>query len=631
MVVSASFGFCLASTLNVFSQSDSKLQQAMGITPKQVVSYEKPSDAVLKECTFATTKEPSGFIVHHASGRILRRFVDSNGDNKLDQWAYYENGMEVYRDLDTNFDGRTDEYRWVGPAGTRWGLDRDQNGTIDSWKLISAEEVAFECFEAIRNADQDRFNRLLLTSNELASLQIGSQINLDLAARLKKAQTNFARMARSQKTINTKARFVDAGVGRPQMMAAGTLGNKRDLVVYDQASCFFDAPDGSQLAIGSLVKVGNVWRMVELPEIVDPTKPLTSGGAFFPLPAHGGISTASTAADQNFSKLYDALTKVDEDLKTARGAQIEKLEKHKADLLVQFYMTTKDPKTKQDWLENLADSVAHSYQMDRFKDGLNYLQKFVASQRSAQGMDYVVWSNIYAEYGWANSNGDKTQQKKAYPRMIAQLEAFQKRYPTSLKSADALIQLAVHNEVNSTDEPEKAIDWYRQCMKRFPDTKYGRRSAGAASRLGSFGKTLPFTGKKLDGSKFDIKSLRNKIVVLYFWETWCCDDNDIKELAKLAEKYKEELVIVGCNIEGRRPTDKSGQETERFKAFVKSHPDMTWIQLHEPGSVENSTLAHQLGIATEPMVCLIGTANKLVECNIGIGGLEREIERERRR
>ena len=117
----------------------------MGITPKQVVSYEKPSAAVLKECTFATTKKPSGFIVHHSSGRILRRFVDSNGDNKLDQWSYYENGLEVYRDLDTNFDGRTDEYRWVGPAGTRWGLDRDQNGTIDSWKVISAEEVAYEC------------------------------------------------------------------------------------------------------------------------------------------------------------------------------------------------------------------------------------------------------------------------------------------------------------------------------------------------------------------------------------------------------------------------------------------------------------------------------------------------------
>jgi len=246
-------------------------------------------------------------------------------------------------------------------------------------------------------------------------------------------------------------------------------------------------------------------------------------------------------------------------------------------------------------------------------------------------MDYVVWSSIFAEYGKANSDGNRKQRDQAYQRMISQLERFEKTYPKSPKTADALIQLAVHEEVNSTDEPEKALDWYRQCMKRFPNTKYGQRAAGAVTRLGSFGKTISFTGKKIDGSRFDIKSQRQKIVVLYFWETWCCDDEDIEELAKLAEKYKDELVIVGCNIEARQPDDRSGEATERFRDFVKSHPDMTWIQLHEPGSVENSSLAHQLGIATEPMICLIGKANKLVESNIGLGNLEREIERERRR
>eukprot|EP01047_Picozoa_sp_COSAG01_P137534 COSAG01_NODE_68070_length_265_cov_0.626506_1_plen_32_part_01 len=32
--------------------------------------------------------------------------------------------------------------------------------------------------------------------------------------------------------------------------------------------------------------------MVDLPEIVDPNKPLASGGAFFPLPQFGTTSTA---------------------------------------------------------------------------------------------------------------------------------------------------------------------------------------------------------------------------------------------------------------------------------------------------------------------------------------------------
>ena len=620
----------LGGAIGGFAQK-AKLNQALAIKPKQPVTYEKPTAGVLKECTFATTTQPSGFIVHHSSGRILRRFVDSNNDNKLDQWSYYNNGLEVYRDLDTNFDGRTDQYRWVGPAGTRWGLDKDQNGTIDSWKFISAEEVAFECFESIRTRDPQRFNRLLLTSNELAALQLGPQVKQEVSDRLQKARSEFSAMAAGQKKITSKTRFLDSANGRPQMMPAGTFGNKLDLLVYDQATGFFDEDSANQISIGSLVQVGNLWRMIDLPELVEPDTPLVSGGAFFPITGFGGTATASTPTDRNLSKLYDALTKVDEELKIAKGASVEKLEKEKADILVQFYLNTEDPKTKQDWLENLADSVAHSFQMGRFDGGLKFLDRFVASQKDAAGMDYVVWSQIFAKYGRANSSRDKKQKEQAYSQMISNLEDFQKKHPKSLKSADALIQLAVHEEVNSSDEPEKAIEWYRQCKKRFGNTKYGNRAAGAVTRLESFGKTISFTGKKMDGSNFDIKSLRGKIVVLFYWETWCCEDEDVEELAKLAEKYKDDLVIVGCNIEGPQPNDRSGQETERFREFVKSHPDMNWIQLHAPGGVENSPLAHQLGIATEPIICLIGRKSKLVETNIGLGSLEREIERERRR
>lgn len=623
-------GCCIVATACVSAQ-DGKLNQAMKITPKQDVTYEQPTADVLKECVFATSKDPSGFIVHHSSGRILRRFVDSNGDNKLDQWSYYNNGLEVYRDIDSNFDGRTDEYRWLGPGGTRWGLDQNQDGIIDQWKVISAEEVVLECFESIRAADANRFERLLLTPAELGALQLGSRIKQDVEKRLKQARAGFSGMAKSQKVIDSKATFLDAGNGRPQMMAAGTFDNQRDLIVYDQASGFFDATRGSQLAVGSLVKVGDVWRMVDQPEIVDPAKPLTSGGAFFPLPTYGGATTGASLADENLSKLYEQLTKLDEELNSATGAKLAKLEEQKAELLVQFYLNTKDPKTIQDWLENLADSVAHSYQSDRFENGIKFLRKFVADQKTSKGMDYVIWTCIFAEYGWANVNGDKRQREKAYERMVSQLEDFQKTYPKSEKTADALVQLAVHHEVNSADEPEKALQWYKQCVERFPNTKFGKRADGAVVRLSSFGKTISFSGVKLDGSKFDLRSLRRKIVVLHFWETWCCDEDDIKELAKLAEKYKDDLVIVGCNIEGSRPNDNPGDETKRFKEFVKQHSDISWIQLHAPGSVESSPLAHQLGIATEPMFCLIDKANKLVECNIGLSNLEREIERERRR
>ena len=438
-------------------------------------------------------------------------------------------------------------------------------------------------------------------------------------------------MARGQKSITAKSQFVDAANGRPQMMAAGTLGNRRNIMVYDQVSAFFDSDSANQLALGTLVKLGDVWKMVELPEVVDPKKPLVGGGVFFPLPDFGASASVPDLNDQRLSQLFDSLTKVESELKTAKGVSLERLEKQKADIYVQFWKNTKDPKSKRDWLENLADSVASSYQTDRFQDGIKYLESFIATERNAKGLDYVKWSCIFAEYGWVNSNGDRKDREKAYDRMIRQLTDFQKKYPTSPLAADALIQLAVHHEVNDTDEPEKSLEWYNLCRKRFPNTKYGRRAAGAVTRLGSFGRGFPFSGKTSSGRNFNLTSLRGRIVVLHFWETWCFSEDDVKELAKLARKYKGDVVIVGCNIEGRRPDERPGNETERFKDFLKSNPDITWTQLHAPGSVEDSPLAHQMGVATEPLFVLVDPAGKLVESNIGINSLEREIERERRR
>ena len=76
-------------------------------------------------------------MVKTDGSQVLRRFLDTNGDNKVDQWCYFKDGIEIYRDIDANFNNKADQYRWLGTAGTRWGLDDDENGQIDSWKVIS--------------------------------------------------------------------------------------------------------------------------------------------------------------------------------------------------------------------------------------------------------------------------------------------------------------------------------------------------------------------------------------------------------------------------------------------------------------------------------------------------------------
>jgi hypothetical protein len=150
--------------------------QALRLRPIQAdVDFDMPTAEEIKLCTVRANAEPgqAGWYVYSPGGQLLRRFLDTNGDNRLDRWCYYKGGIEVYRDIDSDFNGKADQYRWLGTAGTRWGLDDGENGVIDRWKMISAEEVTSEVVAALRDRDRARFVRLLPSSDELQSLGLG--------------------------------------------------------------------------------------------------------------------------------------------------------------------------------------------------------------------------------------------------------------------------------------------------------------------------------------------------------------------------------------------------------------------------------------------------------------------------
>ena len=75
--------------------------------------------------------------------------MDTNGDQSPDVFRYYRHGLEVYRDIDSNFNQKPDQYRWMNWGGTRWGLDPNEDGRIDEWKMISAPEAAQSCHHCV--------------------------------------------------------------------------------------------------------------------------------------------------------------------------------------------------------------------------------------------------------------------------------------------------------------------------------------------------------------------------------------------------------------------------------------------------------------------------------------------------
>src|SRR5262249_10925867 len=113
-----------------------------------------------------------GWLLRDGSGRPLRRFFDTNGDMKIDVWSYFKDGVEVYREIDTQGTGRPNQYRWLNSGGSKWGVDLDGDGKIDTWKSISAEEAGQEMFQALAARDTGRFKALLLNDTDLRTLKL---------------------------------------------------------------------------------------------------------------------------------------------------------------------------------------------------------------------------------------------------------------------------------------------------------------------------------------------------------------------------------------------------------------------------------------------------------------------------
>src|SRR5690242_12156434 len=71
------------------------------------VEYELVPDNAVASCKVVIAyvgKRPAGYSVTDGQGKTLRKFLDSAGKSRMDQWSYYQDGFEVYRETVLNGD-----------------------------------------------------------------------------------------------------------------------------------------------------------------------------------------------------------------------------------------------------------------------------------------------------------------------------------------------------------------------------------------------------------------------------------------------------------------------------------------------------------------------------------------------
>ncbi|MCH8819622.1 MAG: thioredoxin, partial [Acidobacteria bacterium] len=170
----------------------------------------------------------------------------------------FKDGIEIYRDIDSNFNKKADQCRWLNTGGTRWGIDANEDGKIDFWKNISPEEVTAELVAAIRNRDRARFARLLLTDNELKTLGVGQEKAAQLRKKIDAALANFIKLAAGQSVVTADSKWVSFGGTQPGLVPAGTDDSTADLTVYENVMAMVETDGKAQpLMIGTMIKVKN--------------------------------------------------------------------------------------------------------------------------------------------------------------------------------------------------------------------------------------------------------------------------------------------------------------------------------------------------------------------------------------
>jgi hypothetical protein len=82
----------------------------LAFTPETAgIDYDQPAQDEIDTCRVVL--EPgSAWSLLGRDGVLLRRFEDTNRDGVVDSWRYYKAGKLVYRDVDSDHDGRVDRH-----------------------------------------------------------------------------------------------------------------------------------------------------------------------------------------------------------------------------------------------------------------------------------------------------------------------------------------------------------------------------------------------------------------------------------------------------------------------------------------------------------------------------------------
>jgi thiol-disulfide isomerase/thioredoxin len=614
------FTACLWLAAGTVAAAQPTVEYALGLAPVQSdVRYTRVAAEQVASCTLRMEREgdATAWVVRDRDGQVLRSFSDTDGDRVVDRWSYFLDGLEVYRDIDSDADAKPDQCRWLGFEGTRWGFDDDEDGTLDRWVMISAEEAAAEVVEAVRSADAARFARLLPGRQDLEAAGFAGE---RLAAIERRAA---AALERFKDAFGEAARPADAGEGErgvmvpsgpPGLLPADGKGLLEDVVAYDNVMTLAEiGGDSQQIAIGPLVRCGRAWRPLDAPQVVGEGGALAAVGILAPQPVVSADAATPGGASEAVLPFLRELRRVEENLAAVGPQERASLIEDQLGIL-QRIVRVAEGEEREFWVRQLAETIAAAVQEGGSAEGLATLEKLAADESENEPLQaYVEFRLASSRYAAAMQAPDANVER-AQADWLAELARFVERHPEAPDAAEALLQMGIADEFSGDEE--QALARYAAIVERFPQAPVAGKARGAARRLQSVGTPFTLSARTFEGKPLDVATLAGRPVVIHYWAAWCepCKV-DIARIRELREKYGGgKLGVVGVVLDSDR---------EAVARYLASRP-IPWPQLIEEGGLDGR-LAEEFGVLTLPTMVLVGADGRVIDRNVSINDLDRRL------
>lgn len=553
----------------------------------------------------------SGWLLVDAQKRPMRRFFDSNGDKKIDQWSYFKDGAEVYREIDTNANDRPDQYRWLNAGGMKWGVDTDEDGKIDAWRMISAEEVGQEAFQALATRDFARLQALFLSEAEMKALKLPEDKIARLLSQQKQAQATFQSVA--GKANLDRAHFLRLEGGVPHCVPADSFGGEQDLLKFTGRSILYETADKKHdwLVTGEMIQVGLAWRLTDVPG------------------HHEEAAGPAVAGNPELQKLLEQLSTLDKSAPSplATPGKNDAVAAYNLQrvALVEKILPLVKAEDRENWIKQLADNLGAAFQAgnEAALTRLTGLKDQVAQAAPAGTLTgYVTFREMWSQFAPKLSGAARVENlAKVQEEWLERLAKFVQAFPRAEDTPDALHQLAMGSEFAGKDEEAKR--WYQQIHKNFPEHYLAEKARGAERRLDLVGKELELSGPQLGtGTAFDVAQMKGKVVVVYWWASYvnvCL--RDFAQLKQLQSTYAAKGIELVCVSLDDRAEDAT--------KFLQTNPipGVHLYQQPKDGSGLSSPLGLRYGINGLPTLFLVGRDGRVISRTLQVGDLEEALKK----